>query len=77
MRDERVYSDPEAFRPERFLPLVGQTSNNYQRSLDEVSAGDPGSLVYGFGRRLVHRAFYINLVCNADRTALEFALDAT
>ena len=54
MRDERVYPDAETFRPERFLPLVEQANGNYQRSLDDVSGGDPTSLVYGFGRRQVH-----------------------
>lgn len=51
MRDERVYTSPDTFDPERFVPFVEKAAGNYQRSLDDVNAGDPSSLVYGFGRR--------------------------
>lgn len=42
-RDETVWNDPEAFRPERFLEMD---------SLD-AKAKDPLNMVFGYGRRSV------------------------
>ena len=40
-RDERIWEDPAAFRPERFL----------QMSDSEAEALDPRNVVFGYGRR--------------------------
>ncbi|KZT03208.1 cytochrome P450 [Laetiporus sulphureus 93-53] len=41
-RDPEIYSDPEAFRPERFDELDAETMELY----------NPGKIVFGFGRRI-------------------------
>jgi cytochrome P450 len=42
-RDEEVYSDPESFKPERFINN-GTLNKNIR---------DPRDIVFGFGRRYV------------------------
>ena len=55
--DPHVYSDPMAFRPERYLPANGRQPEP-----------DPRRYVFGFGRRicpgrlLAENALYINIV---------------
>ena len=49
-RDERYFSDPEAFRPERFSSKVEGMKNTLQ-GLNGFSPDDPSSIVFGFGRR--------------------------
>ncbi|KAH9936911.1 cytochrome P450 monooxygenase [Amylocystis lapponica] len=51
-RDEEIYSDPEAFRPERFTELNG--------SLSELS--NPRNMVFGFGRRICPGRHFADLV---------------
>ena len=48
MHDPAVYEDPDAFRPERFIR---------DGKLDP-SVQDPGSFVFGFGRRCVGTRFH-------------------
>ena len=43
MRDPEVYSDPETFRPERFI----------RDGLLDPSVRDPSVFAFGFGRRFV------------------------
>lgn len=46
LHDERVYSDPLEFRPERFLNKEKQeTESNY------LPPSDPYTYAFGFGRR--------------------------
>lgn len=47
MRDERYYSNPEHFNPQRF-----SRANNLIEDLDRDDH-DPLNVVFGFGRRLV------------------------
>jgi hypothetical protein len=46
MRDEKLYSDPYAFKPERFLEKVDPEMERKR---------DPRNYVFGFGRRFVWR----------------------
>ena len=43
-RNHEDYPDPEVFRPERFIGADGQI---------DPTVRDPGSVVFGFGRRYV------------------------
>lgn len=49
MRDERYYSNPEHFNPDRFSR---ESAINLIEGLDEDDY-DPLNVVFGFGRRLV------------------------
>lgn len=40
-QNEQFYSEPETFRPERFLDMDSETA----------SMSDPRNVVFGFGRR--------------------------
>ncbi|KAI5119695.1 hypothetical protein M0805_003580 [Coniferiporia weirii] len=58
MRDERYYSDPEKFYPERFLAKTKSPVNSHVHALNTFNANDPSSLVFGFGRRICPGRFF-------------------
>ena len=58
-RDAEVYPDPDSFIPERFLDGSGFL---------DLSTGDPGDFVWGFGRRSSLHALEIDVaVANTQR----------
>ncbi|KAI5119697.1 hypothetical protein M0805_003582 [Coniferiporia weirii] len=61
MRDERYYRNPDEFNPERFLKKVTDTSYDYMHALGSFDAGDPSSVVFGFGRRICPGRFVADI----------------
>ena len=53
MRDERYFTDPEAFVPERHLQGVDHAKEENEEALSSFKPEDPSSIVFGFGRRCV------------------------
>ena len=50
MRDEKIFPEPEEFRPERYL----SQSSDKQKVVDEAN---PARIVFGFGKRYESNAF--------------------
>ena len=54
-RDEHSFPEPEAFRPERYMPSSGiGVENKLMESQDTNiwdGEGNPNAIVFGFGRR--------------------------
>ena len=51
LRDEEFYSDPYEFNPDRFISPTDTSDRKIDSTELSASAGDPKSIVFGFGRR--------------------------
>ena len=51
LRDEEFYSDPYEFNPDRFIHPTDTSDRKIDSTELSASAGDPKSIVFGFGRR--------------------------
>lgn len=71
LRDERIYSQPDEFFPERFLNL----------SPEEMSRMDPRNFIFGFGRRicpgmhLVNSSIWLLIACMITTLDIQKARD--
>lgn len=63
MRDERYFTNPSLFYPDRHLSRVGKLAID---SLQQFHPDDPSSLAFGFGRRLAlvlpNSVYHLNML---------------
>lgn len=53
MRDEKIYTNPDRFNPDRFMEEVSDFEDKRR---------DPRTYVFGFGRRCVYVSIHITLL---------------
>ena len=53
MRDEKVFPEPEEFRPERHLPPHSGIDSKDSKDQGYLDEANPTRIVFGFGKRCV------------------------